>query len=232
MSEGAQCFDCGFEYGSPGWVDAVIPDDDWIAIGMKRCEGLLCFNCIMKRCEGRGVKASVVLMSGPILFDNGHKYWEERYSQIVERAETAEAELVELKGLDNGTPKERLDNLRNVGYPGELEPWLPIIPEKREAYSEQQLAIINSISVWLRDNRFNVQDNDLTLREWHQAWTHYFPVASILISNILLARKERDEALAQSKTDKNFISVLEDEAKDWQGRFTKERETRQRHSKT
>jgi hypothetical protein len=46
------CYDCGLEYGSDGWIEAIVPDYVWNLIRPEVAEGsdgLLCISCICKR---------------------------------------------------------------------------------------------------------------------------------------------------------------------------------------
>jgi hypothetical protein len=44
------CQDCGRLYGDKGWLDVIIPDEQWQAIGMPNDGGgLLCVDCTVKR---------------------------------------------------------------------------------------------------------------------------------------------------------------------------------------
>lgn len=63
----AKCYDCGIEYGSPGWIEAIIPDKAWDAIrpnGTRPGNGLLCINCISKRLAERGYSKVPVWLCG------------------------------------------------------------------------------------------------------------------------------------------------------------------------
>ena len=68
-----ECYDCGRKYGGQGWVDAVVADEVWEQIKPEvvadvEAAGLLCFCCMAKRCEARGLsKVEVALMSGPFV---------------------------------------------------------------------------------------------------------------------------------------------------------------------
>lgn len=49
MSE-VKCYDCGHPYGDDRWIEAVVPDDDWITISPTGGEGgILCISCMSKR---------------------------------------------------------------------------------------------------------------------------------------------------------------------------------------
>lgn len=64
-----QCYDCGLKYDDPAWVDVLIPDEIWETINPTYHEGagLLCFNCIARRCAAAGLdKVPVRLMSGAL----------------------------------------------------------------------------------------------------------------------------------------------------------------------
>ena len=64
---GLECEDCGRPYASQGWVDLVIPDQQWAIIHPEGEGGILCAYCICRRLGGHG--ASAVLAWG----DNLHK---------------------------------------------------------------------------------------------------------------------------------------------------------------
>jgi len=61
------CYDCGLDYGTDGWVDAVVPDEFWLAISPTgHGGGILCIDCMARRLANlrlRGVP--VRLESGP-----------------------------------------------------------------------------------------------------------------------------------------------------------------------
>ena len=50
------CYDCGLQYGSIGWIEAIIPDKVWDMIrpeGSGKGCGILCINCISRRLARR-----------------------------------------------------------------------------------------------------------------------------------------------------------------------------------
>jgi hypothetical protein len=66
----AQCYDCGFPYTHPAWIEAVVPDDVWERINPTYWQGagLLCVNCIAVRCEEAGLRdVPVKLTAGPLI---------------------------------------------------------------------------------------------------------------------------------------------------------------------
>jgi len=62
----AECYDCGLEYGSTGWIDAYVTNEVWQMIAPdKPMDGILCINCMSKRLEIIGLKnVEVMLGSG------------------------------------------------------------------------------------------------------------------------------------------------------------------------
>lgn len=68
-----ECYDCGRKYGGLGWIDAIIPDEVWeIITPVPNIEGagLLCINCIAKRCAQHNLHdVPVKLTSGPLKAD-------------------------------------------------------------------------------------------------------------------------------------------------------------------
>lgn len=57
----AECYDCGFDYEDPGWIEAVIPDDIWSDISPTGGDGgILCILCISKRLVKKGYKTASV----------------------------------------------------------------------------------------------------------------------------------------------------------------------------
>ena len=47
-----RCEDCGKPYGDATWIDVIIPDEQWVAIGMPEDgSGILCGACIIARGE-------------------------------------------------------------------------------------------------------------------------------------------------------------------------------------
>ena len=50
----ASCYDCGLDYDSAGWIEAIIPDKVWNMIRPDGCGeggGILCITCIARRLE-------------------------------------------------------------------------------------------------------------------------------------------------------------------------------------
>jgi len=61
------CYDCGLEYGSVGWIEAIIPDKVWDMIrpeGSGKGCGILCINCISRRLARKGLKKIPVWLCG------------------------------------------------------------------------------------------------------------------------------------------------------------------------
>lgn len=60
------CYDCGFVYGAPGWIEAVVPNDVWELISPNENQGagILCINCISVRCSEAGLKNVPVKLCG------------------------------------------------------------------------------------------------------------------------------------------------------------------------
>ncbi len=68
MHEDARCYDCGLLYGSPAWIELVIPNDIWAKItpSIHKEGGLLCPTCMAKRCADLGLEnISAQIFSGP-----------------------------------------------------------------------------------------------------------------------------------------------------------------------
>ena len=61
------CYECGLVYGSPGWCDVVIPDEDWLAISPTgHGGGVLCFTCMARRLTVGGREGvPMAVTSGP-----------------------------------------------------------------------------------------------------------------------------------------------------------------------
>lgn len=61
------CYDCGLRYGSEGWCDVVLSDEDWLAISPTGHEGgVLCFTCIARRLVRAGRRnVAMQVTSGP-----------------------------------------------------------------------------------------------------------------------------------------------------------------------
>jgi hypothetical protein len=58
------CADCLLEYGSPGWIDAVVSDDVWNTITPDGVN-ILCIHCMNRRCADRDLdQVPVALQSG------------------------------------------------------------------------------------------------------------------------------------------------------------------------
>ena len=64
--EKVRCEDCHFEYGAPGWIDAVISDDIWRQITPDSAN-ILCVHCINRRCSARGLDNIPVALNSGVL---------------------------------------------------------------------------------------------------------------------------------------------------------------------
>lgn len=61
------CADCGREYGSAGFPDMIIPDDDWLRIAPQEDGGgLLCPSCMIARIAIEGIECPAAFMNGPV----------------------------------------------------------------------------------------------------------------------------------------------------------------------
>jgi hypothetical protein len=63
----AHCHDCGLEYGSDAWIEAVIPDKVWNRIRPSESGtegGLLCITCIARRLKIKGLNDVPVWLCG------------------------------------------------------------------------------------------------------------------------------------------------------------------------
>lgn len=79
-----KCEDCGLAYGSPTWVDVVIPDPTWRLIHHEDHEVVLCLTCMTGRLVMEGLyNVPVMIMSGPYRHDPG--FW---WDQGVEHGRT------------------------------------------------------------------------------------------------------------------------------------------------
>lgn len=59
------CHDCGLAYGGEGWIECIVPDDVWRAIGPTGDEGgILCITCIARRAKRAGLKSVPVMLCG------------------------------------------------------------------------------------------------------------------------------------------------------------------------
>lgn len=59
------CFDCGLEYGSPGWIETTIPDTVWKLIAPNPDHsGILCISCIARRIEQIGLETVPIWICG------------------------------------------------------------------------------------------------------------------------------------------------------------------------
>lgn len=70
-----RCYDCGLEYGSDGWMDALIPNDVWEAINPTYHEGagILCITCINRRCKIAGIGGVPVWITSGALHSKDSK---------------------------------------------------------------------------------------------------------------------------------------------------------------
>lgn len=74
----AECFDCKWDYGAPGFPDLLIPTWAWnkIAphkngIGTEGGAGLLCPNCICRRLSEAGIQnIPSAFVSGPLCYQD------------------------------------------------------------------------------------------------------------------------------------------------------------------
>lgn len=67
-----RCYDCGLLYGSDSWVEAVVPEYVWVKINPTHDYGggILCINCIAKRCDEAGFcDVPVKITAGPLVVD-------------------------------------------------------------------------------------------------------------------------------------------------------------------
>lgn len=58
----AGCYDCGLEYSSPAWIEALVPDRVWERIKPEGCgkgAGLLCISCMSARMTKMEIKSPV-----------------------------------------------------------------------------------------------------------------------------------------------------------------------------
>jgi len=61
------CYDCGLEYNSDSWIEAIIPDKVWDEIRPDGCGkgcGILCISCIARRIAERGFETVPVWLCG------------------------------------------------------------------------------------------------------------------------------------------------------------------------
>ena len=61
------CYDCGLEYSSNSWVEAVVPDDYWNIIKPDGCAngcGLLCITCMARKFSELGFSDVPVWLCG------------------------------------------------------------------------------------------------------------------------------------------------------------------------
>jgi len=66
----SQCYDCGLPYDDPSWIEAIVPDSVWEVINptYHAGAGLLCINCMAKRCAESGlVNVPIQLTAGPFV---------------------------------------------------------------------------------------------------------------------------------------------------------------------
>lgn len=115
-----KCFDCGFPYGAPGWIEAVIPDRYWKIISPTQDEGgILCINCISKRLVEHKLNRVPVWLNGtePLVAMAGDK----SKSRLASR----EAELERLREAVEFYADKK--NWEDQGYENGLH-WVPVIP--------------------------------------------------------------------------------------------------------
>lgn len=64
-----RCYDCGQLYGGPEWIEAHVPTSIWCQIqptdpAEEKGAGILCINCINKRCLELGLSNVPVMFGG------------------------------------------------------------------------------------------------------------------------------------------------------------------------
>jgi len=65
------CYDCGYNYNRPDWVEAVVPDEVWEKIAPnEEGGGILCIHCMSKRMVEAGIRSTVVITAGPMLSES------------------------------------------------------------------------------------------------------------------------------------------------------------------
>lgn len=110
------CEDCNAPYGSDGWVDVIIPDEQW----NKLDAGLLCFRCMTKRLQGADMRdVPVNIVSGPYIdanetwrmvgWEHGHKVGTE---ESAARLESAHETIRRLRGALRVAEEE----MRSAGW--------------------------------------------------------------------------------------------------------------------
>lgn len=64
------CYDCGLLYSSNTWADVIVPNSIWKLISPTGHDGgLLCFNCINRRCKELDLyNVPFQITSGPMSF--------------------------------------------------------------------------------------------------------------------------------------------------------------------
>jgi len=62
---GIYCDDCGMPYGSPSWIECVVPDDIWSQISPSVDEGgILCIQCIVNKLDALDLRSTCKLTAG------------------------------------------------------------------------------------------------------------------------------------------------------------------------
>ncbi len=64
------CIGCGLPYGDKAWIEAVVADDIWekISLSPHRGTGILCIQCIARRCvEAELEDVNVIITAGVLV---------------------------------------------------------------------------------------------------------------------------------------------------------------------
>lgn len=65
IPQDGSCYDCRLSYSSDGWIEAVVPNDVWAIIApTDHGGGVLCINCISRRCTEAGLWNVPVVFCG------------------------------------------------------------------------------------------------------------------------------------------------------------------------
>lgn len=64
----SKCYDCGLDYGDPGFQDLIVSNDVWRRISPTGDNGgLFCPTCLVRALSKAGIKTEGAFMSGPII---------------------------------------------------------------------------------------------------------------------------------------------------------------------
>lgn len=106
MSEdysGINCYSCGKSYGSPCWIECVVPDDVWAQISPTGDEGgILCVQCIANRLNALDLRSTCKLTAGRLRTNDKHDHMLTQNEISTNTGATNHEHIGSIKGDCNG----------------------------------------------------------------------------------------------------------------------------------